>query len=103
MDCGDNSCLFAVKRGGMRTNGRCRCLDSLDDTHVRLRRDLHAYANRQQVYIAKLEAVAKAARRLMTDTVERSPEKEILREQLTALDVVSGNNGVDSMQGEWGD
>ncbi len=24
-DCGDNSCLFAKKRGGMRTNGGCRC------------------------------------------------------------------------------
>ena len=26
-DCGDNSCRFAVKRGGMRTNGGCRCID----------------------------------------------------------------------------
>ncbi len=26
-DCGDNSCRFAKKRGGMRTNGGCRCLD----------------------------------------------------------------------------
>lgn len=25
-DCGDNSCAFAVQRGGMRTNGGCRCL-----------------------------------------------------------------------------
>jgi hypothetical protein len=24
-DCGDNSCRFATKRGGMRTNGGCRC------------------------------------------------------------------------------
>lgn len=29
MDCGDNSCLFAKTRGGMRTNGGCRCLESL--------------------------------------------------------------------------
>lgn len=27
LDCGDNSCRFAVKKGGMRTNGGCRCLD----------------------------------------------------------------------------
>lgn len=26
-DCGDNSCRFAAKRGGMRTNGGCRCMD----------------------------------------------------------------------------
>ncbi len=24
-DCGDNSCRYAVKRGGMRTNGGCTC------------------------------------------------------------------------------
>lgn len=24
-DCGDNSCPYAIKRGGMRTNGGCRC------------------------------------------------------------------------------
>lgn len=29
MDCGDNSCLFARIKGGMRTNGGCRCLDQL--------------------------------------------------------------------------
>lgn len=32
MDCGDNSCLFveAGDRGGMRTNGGCRCLADLN-------------------------------------------------------------------------
>lgn len=25
VDCGDNSCLCAYPRGGMRTNGGCRC------------------------------------------------------------------------------
>jgi hypothetical protein len=24
-DCGDNSCLYATRKGGMRTNGGCRC------------------------------------------------------------------------------
>jgi hypothetical protein len=28
LDCGDNSCRFARKRGGMRTNGGCRCIES---------------------------------------------------------------------------
>lgn len=30
LDCGDNSCVFAPKenRGGMRTNGGCRCLEN---------------------------------------------------------------------------
>jgi hypothetical protein len=26
-DCGDNSCIYAGKRGGMRTNGGCQCDD----------------------------------------------------------------------------
>jgi hypothetical protein len=26
-DCGDNSCLYAKNKGGMRTNGGCRCHD----------------------------------------------------------------------------
>lgn len=25
LDCGDNSCKYATNRGGMRTNGGCRC------------------------------------------------------------------------------
>lgn len=28
IDCGDNSCLFATKKGGMRTNGGCRCFEN---------------------------------------------------------------------------
>ena len=29
LDCGDNSCLFAEKKTGMRTNGGCRCFKDL--------------------------------------------------------------------------
>jgi len=29
LDCGDNSCLFAEKRTGMRTNGGCCCFEDL--------------------------------------------------------------------------
>lgn len=25
LDCGDNGCLYAEEKGGMRTNGGCRC------------------------------------------------------------------------------
>jgi hypothetical protein len=32
LDCGDNSCEFATQRGGMRTNGGCRCLEGLSFT-----------------------------------------------------------------------
>lgn len=30
MDCGDNSCMFAKERTGMRTNGGCRCLEKFE-------------------------------------------------------------------------
>jgi hypothetical protein len=30
MDCGDNSCMFAKEKGGMRTNGGCRCFGGLN-------------------------------------------------------------------------
>lgn len=28
IDCGDNSCRFASRKGGMRTNGGCRCTEN---------------------------------------------------------------------------
>lgn len=28
IDCGDNSCLYAPKKKGMRTNGGCRCVEN---------------------------------------------------------------------------
>lgn len=28
LDCGDNSCYFAKDKGGMRTNGGCRCFSN---------------------------------------------------------------------------
>ena len=28
IDCGDNSCAFATNKGGMRTNGGCRCFSN---------------------------------------------------------------------------
>ena len=28
LDCGDNSCMFALEKKGMRTNGGCRCLEN---------------------------------------------------------------------------
>lgn len=31
LDCRDNSCDFAIDKTGQRTNGGCRCLNSLQD------------------------------------------------------------------------
>jgi hypothetical protein len=33
-DCGDNSCIFATRKGGMRTNGGCRCAKTMPTHRV---------------------------------------------------------------------
>ncbi len=43
LDCGDNSCLFATRRGGMRTNGGCRCIERLLDAAVAREREAAVY------------------------------------------------------------
>ena len=40
LDCGDNSCRFAVAKGGMRTNGGCRCIDNLMERIAELEKAL---------------------------------------------------------------
>lgn len=39
LDCGDNSCYYATNKGGMRTNGGCRCMrNQPEKTQMWLRR-----------------------------------------------------------------
>lgn len=58
LDCGDNSCEFAVNKGGMRTNGGCRCLQDLDrTTRFELRR-----------YVATLREAAEILREFIDGT-----------------------------------
>lgn len=50
-DCGDNSCMFAEKKGGMRTNGGCQCFDSgklygASEEHKKVHTELYRYARR---------------------------------------------------------
>lgn len=35
LDCKDNSCYFAKNKGGMRTNGGCRCLNGIRPFEVK--------------------------------------------------------------------
>lgn len=66
-DCGDNSCQFIPQRGGMRTNGGCRCWGRRDPSGdpravpfaaraIRDRRDLLAYADRLLAVVAAADA-----------------------------------------------
>lgn len=60
LDCGDNSCMFAERKRGMRTNGGCRCLRELPADRQRdIGRyilDLRAEIQRQRERIVELEA-----------------------------------------------
>jgi hypothetical protein len=52
LDCGDNSCKYSKNRGGMRTNGGCRCV-------VNKPRDVERHLLRQ---VAELQAKLEIAR-----------------------------------------
>lgn len=53
LDCGDNSCVFAARKGGMRTNGGCRCLSDLPSA---FRRQLTRHILAQRARVTDLEA-----------------------------------------------
>lgn len=73
MDCGDNSCLFAEAKGGMRTNGGCRCLRDLPHA---LQRDIHRRVLSLSQRLASIDSgharqvVELAALRRMADECE---------------------------------
>ncbi len=50
-DCGDSSCYFAVGKGGMRTNGGCRCL-----SNAGFSKGIHASVRDMLLEILKLRA-----------------------------------------------
>lgn len=50
-DCGDNSCYFATSKGGMRTNGGCRCFSKAGFS-----KGMHAAAREMLLEILKLRA-----------------------------------------------
>lgn len=58
-DCGDNGCQFAPKRGGMRTNGGCRCIDRR--SHISWTK-VERYAVLARQEIPRLEASLLATR-----------------------------------------
>lgn len=53
LDCGDQSCLYAMNHGGMRTNGGCRC------NPKRMKEDLQRAQAALDVAREKVAAVAK--------------------------------------------
>ena len=104
LDCGDQSCLYAVEHTGMRTNGGCRCDPKrMKDDLVRSRKACDALQARcahldvllRDEYLPKLDVVAVqrsiADRDSRIDALEREVEKldddkETLQAQVKQLD-----------------
>ena len=58
LDCGDNSCKYASQRGGMRTNGGCRCSrNNGKDVEFFLSQNYHAALKRIQELEIKLNSM----------------------------------------------
>jgi len=80
LDCGDNSCLFAKNKGGMRTNGGCRCFE------------LHGF-ERSQVRSAQL--MLPEILRLRAELAQARGEVEMLKGLFTGADTVAQINARD--------
>ena len=51
LDCGDSGCYFAKNKGGMRTNGGCRCFESAGFS-----KGMHAAAREMLLEVLKLRS-----------------------------------------------
>lgn len=59
LDCGDNSCRYATKKGGMRTNGGCRCASNNGkNVEFFLRQNYHAALEKIKGLEAELQSIA---------------------------------------------
>lgn len=75
-DCGDNSCVFATKKGGMRTNGGCACLESVRDSVERM--EITTAVRALQDRLARAEKAGKQlseCAKLFGEVKARYPEK----------------------------
>lgn len=72
LDCGDNSCLFATRRGGMRTNGGCRCIERLLDAAVAREREQLVEGLRmgQRIVCDALGTASKDAQQILVEFEE---------------------------------
>lgn len=65
-DCGDNSCYYSRSKGGMRTNGGCRCLQQ-DPKAVE--RHLRRTVKVLEGALEELDAIAKCCPHKATATL----------------------------------
>ena len=95
LDCGDNSCLYAMNKTGMRTNGGCRCSPKrMKDDLGRSRKacdDLHAELERVRGELQSAEAGYFVAERELQGANNKYDE---LRTLILALPKVEGEIAV---------
>ena len=89
LDCGDQSCLYAVEHTGMRTNGGCRCDPKrMKDDLVRSRKACDALQ-------AQLRQVEEALQQQAEEAVIVFAKYTTLRQLVEALPVVDGRMDVE--------
>lgn len=81
LDCGDNSCLFAKTRGGMRTNGGCQCLESL------------GFRGGRQRALGQMAAEVVSLRKRVSDLTTPRPIAEAPKDGTWVLACVAGASG----------
>lgn len=73
LDCGDNSCRYAPRMGGMRTNGGCRCLKDLS---AEQRRKVERYSYKQSLELQSLKQQLSRIMQVAGERAERIKELE---------------------------
>lgn len=91
-DCGDNSCRFATKRGGMRTNGGCSCLTDLYPRA--LRTYLTGIVNALPDLLSLIDSQGAEIERLTAEVTGERDEKAMIARQFGAAAEVAEVAGV---------
>lgn len=84
IDCGDNSCLFAPSKGGMRTNGGCRCLENAGFSRSSHKSLLQMFPELLRLR-AEVERLTEANRAIVAQRDRLQAEHEADRETIAAL------------------
>jgi hypothetical protein len=81
LDCGDNSCRFATNKGGMRTNGRCRCFENagFGPSAVGAALKMLPEIARLRAQLAQIDATRGQTEKSLTDYLDRARDDEYQR------------------------
>ncbi len=65
LDCGDNSCRYAPKenKGGMRTNGGCRCHNKICKLIEDIEYDYGFYSSKMEILLGDFDRIVRRSER----------------------------------------